>query len=119
VFYNNVVTKKNAFSDQTLSIFSGQNACVRDRDYHSDRYTHTLQSFGYYQKTFNERCVLNTAILWMATSQKQVTNRLYIAVFVRRSSLGPLLWKCICSHELAQTLSSSGDKPKMWVCYLL
>jgi len=55
VFYNNVITKKNAFSDQTLSIFSGQNACVRDRDYHSDRYTHTLQSFGYYQKTFNER----------------------------------------------------------------
>jgi len=49
----------------------------------------------------------------MATSQKQVTNHLYITAFVRKSVLGLLLCKCICSHELAQTLSSSGDKPEV------
>jgi len=39
VFYNNVITKKNAFGDQNLLIFPPKNACGwKDRDYHRDRY---------------------------------------------------------------------------------
>jgi len=83
---------------------------------------HTLQSFGYlyyywitfktvsvflyyslayYHKVFDERSVLNKAILWMTMSRKQETDRLYIAVFARKSVLGLFLCKCICSQKLA------------------
>ena len=83
---------------------------------------HTLQSYGYlyyywitfktvsvflyysltyYHKVFDDRSVLNTAILWMAMLRKQVTDRLYVAIFVRKSVLGLFLCKCICSHKLA------------------
>ena len=42
MFYNNVITKKNAFGDQNLLIFPPKNACGwKDREYHGDRYTHT------------------------------------------------------------------------------
>jgi len=55
----------------------------------------------------------------MATSRKQVTNRLYIAIFVNKSVLGPLLCKCICSHDLVQILSSSPERPRLWKVFLL
>ena len=71
-----------------LYIILSDSLALQDRDYHGDIKTNSFCI----PSTFDERSVLNTAILWMATSRKQVTNRLYIAVFVRKSILGLLLW---------------------------
>jgi len=37
------------------------------------------------------------------------------ATFYNESILGLSLCKCMCSHELAKQ-SSSGERPKLWVC---
>jgi len=35
---------------------------------------------------------------------------------IQKSVISLPLCKCMWSHELAQILSSSGERPKLWVC---
>ena len=114
---------------KTSSFFPLKRTCSK-RSRLSRRSLHTLQSFGYHHydwvtflyfltivKLITIKVLMNKAFSTPRFCERRRRVYRWQIVFTlpfldRKSVNGLSLCKCICSHKLAQTLSSSGKDPK-------
>ena len=113
VFYNNVVTKKNAFGNQNLFILSAKNARGwKDRDYHWDRsHFETIRNlylyFGTIVHTKRASHYFNrTSDFYQVSSPGQVTEKkIWWALVYRKHSVRLSVHDtCKCNSSLTNEL---------------